>query len=71
LLLEQLHRLGGEHASGDRDIEERRLVGDLASVTMICPIFVASWTIEAPYTTRPIPHQMIAPMHIGRDSPEV
>ena len=42
-----------------------------ASVTMIWPILVASSAIEAPNTTREMPHHTMAPMHIGQDSPEV
>lgn len=67
-LLEQRERLFGQHAAGQGDVGERRLSGDLG---VGHHDLVASSAIEAPNTTREMPHQTIAPMHIGHDSPEV
>ncbi len=39
--------------------------------SIICPSFFASSSIEAAKTTRLIPHQIMALMHIGHGSPDV
>ena len=69
--LEQRQRLLRQHAAGQRDVGERRVGRDLGIGDHDLADLGGELGDRRAVDDAAMPHQTIAPMHIGHDSPEV